>query len=231
MTWCIIDARMPAKAKETLKKEFKIVDFRSKDLVYESISGHPDVFMHPINDKLLVAPNLPKKYFNWLKENQINYRVGKQRVGKKYPDTAYYNVASGDGLFVHKEKITDPTLLEELAGLQFIHTNQAYSRCNTLILDSKNIITSDAGLHKTMPDSFLVNPRGILLPGFINGFFGGCCGVFNKKVFITGKLDNHSQGKDIRNYIEKANYEIVELYDGPLFDGGGIFFVEEKKTD
>jgi hypothetical protein len=226
MKWCIIDARMPGAAKDVLREEFTVVDFRSKDLVYESISGHPDVFMHQINNKLIVSTNLPKKYFNWLKDNDINYRVGRNKLGKKYPDTAYYNVASGDGIFIHKEKVTDPNLLEELADYRFIHTNQAYSRCNTLILDSKNIITSDAGLHKTMPETLLVNPRGILLPGFINGFFGGCCGIYQKKVYITGALKHHKQGEEIKEFIEKAGFEIVELYDGPLFDGGGIFFVE-----
>lgn len=228
MKWCIIDARMPAMAKEILKKEFTLVDFRSKDLVYEAISGHPDAFMHQVGNKLIVSTNLPKKYFNWLKDNDINYRVGRNKLGKKFPETAYYNVASGDGIFIHKEDVTDPTLLEELEGFRFIHTNQAYSRCNTLILDSKNIITSDAGLHKTIPESFMVNPRGILLPGFINGFFGGCCGIYKKKVYIIGSLKHHSQGDDIRSFIEKAGFEIVELYDGPLFDGGGIFFVESE---
>jgi hypothetical protein len=228
MKWCIIDARMPSAAKDILRKEFTLVDFRSKDLVYEAISGHPDVFMHQVNNKLIVSTNLPKKYFNWLKDNDINYRVGRNKLGKKYPDTAYYNVASGDGIFIHKEDITDPVLSEELTDFRFIHTNQAYSRCNTLILDSKNIITSDAGLHKTMPETLLVNPRGILLPGFINGFFGGCCGIYQKKVYITGSLKHHKQGEEIKAFIEKAGFEIVELYDGPLFDGGGIFFVESK---
>ena len=226
MKWCIVDARMPGAAKDILREEFSLVDFRSKDLVYEAISGHPDAFMHQVNDKLIVSTNLPKKYFNWLKDNDINYRVGRNKLGKKYPDTAYYNVASGDGIFIHKEDVTDGNLLDELKDHRFIHTNQAYSRCNTLILDSQNIITSDAGLHKTMPETLLVNSRGILLPGFINGFFGGCCGIYKKKVYIIGSLKHHKQGEEIRDFIENAGFEIVELYDGPLFDGGGIFFVE-----
>lgn len=226
MKWCIIDARMPGAAKEVLRSEFNVLDFRSKDLVYEPISGHPDVFMHQVNDKLIVSTNLPKKYFNWLKDNNINYRVGRNKVGKKYPETAYYNVASGDGIFIHKEGITDPNLMQELEGLQFIHTNQAYSRCNTLILDSEHIITSDAGLHKTLDNTLLVNPQGILLPGFINGFFGGCCGIYQKQVYLIGSLKHHKQGVEIKNFIEKAGFTIVELYDGPLFDGGGIFFID-----
>ena len=229
MKWCIIDARMPKEAKDVLRKEFEIVDFRSKDLVYEAISGHPDVFMHQINNKLIVDTNLPKKYFNWLKDNNINYRVGRNKLGKKYPETAYYNVSSGDGLFIHKEDITDPILTEELADYRFIHTNQAYSRCNTLILDANHIITSDSGLNKQMPETLLVNPRGILLPGFIHGFFGGCCGIYQNKVYIIGSLKHHKQGAEIGAFIQNAGFEIVELYDGPLFDGGGIFFVESEK--
>lgn len=227
MKWCIIDARIPAVAKEVLRNEFTVVDFRSNNLVYDAISGHPDVFMHQVNDKLIVSTNLPKKYFNWLKEYNINYRVGRNKLGKKYPETAYYNVASGDGIFIHKEDITDPNLLEEFKDFQFIHTNQAYSRCNTIIIDSKNIITSDAGLHKSLPNSLMVNPKGIILPGFINGFFGGCCGIYQKKVYIIGSLKHHSQGDEIKTYIQNAGFDIVELYDGPLFDGGGIFFIDQ----
>jgi hypothetical protein len=226
MKWCIIDARLPKAAKDRLRADYQVLDFRSKDKVYEAISGHPDIFMCAVNDKLIVAPNLPKKYFNWLKEQDINYRVGRNKLGAKYPQTAFYNVACGDGIFIHKEGITDSTLAEELKGFRFIHTNQAYSRCNTLILDAGHIITSDAGLHKSLPDSLFVNPKEILLPGFINGFFGGCCGIDDKKVLLTGSLKQHSRGKEIRAFIEEAGFELIELYDGPLFDGGGIFIVE-----
>jgi len=225
MKWCIIDARMPKAAKEILRKKYKVLDFRSQDKVYEAISGHPDVFMAQVEDKLIVATNLPKKYFNWLKENGINYRVGRNKLGAKYPETAIYNAAIGDGIFIHKAEITDPVLVEELVDYRFIHTNQAYSRCNTLILDTDHIITSDAGLHKTLENTLYVHPKEIKLPGFINGFFGGCCGVDKKTVYITGSLKHHSQGAEIGDYIAKAGFEVVELYDGPLFDGGGIFFV------
>ena len=227
MKWCIVDARVPGKAKDALREEFELVDFRSKDIVYEAISGHPDVFIHQVNKKLLVATNLPKKYFNWLKDNDLNYRVGKMKVGKKYPDTAHYNVASGDGIFIHKEGVTDPNLSEEFADFKFIHTNQAYSRCNTLVLNEDHIITSDAGLNKLLPKSLLIVSKGILLPGFIHGFFGGCCGVYEGKVYLIGSLKHHSQGDEIRAFIEKAGFTLVELYDGPLFDGGGLIFVEK----
>ena len=31
-------------------------------------------------------------------------------------------------------------------------------------------------------------------------------------------------GKIVKDYLQFLSYEIVELYDGPLFDGGSILF-------
>ena len=79
------------------------------------------------------------------------------------------------------------------------------------------------GLH---PCSLFVNSHKINLEGFPHGFFGGCCGVLENTVFINGSLSHHPDGSIVRDYLESINYEIVELYDGPLTDTGSIIFVE-----
>jgi hypothetical protein len=70
-----------------------------------------------------------------------------------------------------------------------------------------------------------VSAENILLPGFPHGFFGGCCGVLEDKVFINGSLDQFPEVEKVRQYLEDLGYGIVELAEGPLVDVGSILFV------
>ncbi|MCF8386230.1 MAG: hypothetical protein K9G47_00005, partial [Bacteroidales bacterium] len=65
----------------------------------------------------------------------------------------------------------------------------------------------------------------IILPGQKHGFLGGCCGVWKDSLFIIGNLDHFSEGEKIRKFVSEAGFRIIELYDGPLFDGGNVLFV------
>jgi hypothetical protein len=48
----------------------------------------------------------------------------------------------------------------------------------------------------------------------------------NDTVFITGSLAHFVEGASVRKFLEELQYKIVELYDGPLFDGGGVLFLD-----
>ncbi|MDR2970719.1 MAG: hypothetical protein LBU83_02140, partial [Bacteroidales bacterium] len=116
---------------------------------------------------------------------------------------------------------------QHAAGKKLIHTTQGYTRCNLLPLSDTAFLCSDRNIEKNLLrqgiDILFVRPEEILLPGVRHGFIGGCCGVFGKTVVIIGSLSKHSQGDEIRKFLEKHNMEIIELYDGALWDGGGIF--------
>ena len=94
-------------------------------------------------------------------------------------------------------------------------------------LPGEKFITSDVGIFKQLKknnlDVLFVEPKGIILKGFKNGFFGGCCGVENNRVFIAGSLSYFPEGGKINKFLD--GFEIIELYDGPLLDVGSIFFV------
>jgi hypothetical protein len=100
-----------------------------------------------------------------------------------------------------------------------------------LVLSDNHYITSDRGIEKVLKKHgfsvLYINPAEIILPGMKNGFFGGCCGIFGNTVFIIGNLDFYKEGKIVRKFIKELGYKIVELYDGPLFDGGGLFIIDE----
>ena len=224
----IVDKKISPEAKIHLRTLGKLMELETDGIVYPSISGHPDIFFAQVAEQLIVAPNLPREYFIILDKEKIKYTLGTKPVGKQYPDTAKYNLASSKTCLVHNTNITDPRILARCADKNIIEVKQGYSRCNLIFLDDSHAITSDAGIYRSLAEheinTLLVNPKGIILPGFSHGFFGGCCGVFQNTLYILGSLDRFDDGEKVRAFVQAANFEIVELCDTPLFDGGGILF-------
>lgn len=221
----IIDKKIPIQAKENLKKYGELLELQTEGIVYPSISGHPDIFLFQYENKLVVSPQFPNEIREILNENGIYFHHGKSDLEYKYPKTAFYNVAAADGVFIGNSSTTDAKILELSKGKIWIESPQAYSRCNNIILDNQHILTSEITVHNCHIDSLFIEPKQIVLEGFSNGFFGGCASLYDKKLFLIGSLSFHPQGDEIKKYCAKLNIEIVELYDGPFFDGGGIFFI------
>lgn len=221
-----IDARAPHLAKETLRKHGEVVDFLSSGICYDAISGHPDIFMFQHPGGLIVAPNLPEVYRNRLAEQGTNVITGIQAVGPEYPATAYYNALFTNIGILHNKKITDEKVASTHARL--IHCRQGYVRCTTIQI-GETFYTSDVGVEKTLLDNdckvLFVNPQNIALQGVKYGFFGGCLGVYSKKVYFCGAIKYLDVYKILVEQIEKEGFELIELYPGPMLDVGGIFFI------
>jgi len=177
----------------------------------------------------VVSPSLPNKYLQRIKEQQLQYIIGNQASSIQHPASVHYNAAVNDRYLVHRLEFTDPVILQNCHTLKKIPVKQAYTRCNLLLLRDDHYITSDRGIHKNLQRSGLegifVSPEGILLPGFPNGFIGGALGLLDNTIFIIGSLAYFAEGGTVRKFLEDLQYKIVELYDGPLFDGGGILFL------
>lgn len=225
----IIDKKIPKEAKKKLSGFGEIIEFSTIGITYEAISGHSDVFFCKTDKALIIATNLPEHFKNILKNKNISFIEGIKKVGQKYPETAHYNAAISENYIIHNFDFTDENILKNTSPKRKIQINQAYSRCSILPLKGNNFITSDKGIQKTLSenkiDHLYVSPEKIILPGFLNGFIGGCCGVFEDKIFLMGSLKYFPDGEKFKKFVEKLNYEIIELYDGPLFDGGSILFV------
>ena len=228
----IIDKKLPYKAKTALSDFGEIIELSTSNITYEAISGHPDIFFCKTNNKLIVAPNLPNHYLKILKDKNIFFIFGNENIKSKYPSTAIYNSVVTENFLLHNTKITDKVISENTKELKQIHVNQAYTRCNLLPLKNDSFITSDKGIYKTLIKENLnvlfVSPIGILLKGFKNGFFGGACGVYENKVFILGSLKYFPEGEKVKAFLKELNYEIIELYDGPLIDGGNLIFIDVR---
>lgn len=225
-----IDERSPEPSKKKLSQFGKVVGFITENITYQAISGHPDIFMFQDKDCLIVAPNIPIYYKEILKEYNKKFLEGQKSIGISYPESARYNAVSTHNLLIHNLEITDVVILKHLANHKKIHINQGYSRCNLIALNAENFISSDVGIQNALIRNGLnchfVCPDTISLPGYPHGFFGGCFGIYRDNFFLNGNLKFLPENKKIREFIEAQNIKIIELHDGPLFDGGGVFFIE-----
>jgi len=227
----IIDKRIPLEAKLKLKTFGELLELETTGITYDAISGHPDIFFcQALDNTLIVASNLPEYYFNALSNNKISFIKGELEVGNKYPSTAHYNIVVTDKYLIHNTKYTDRKILDQNLDKTIINTKQAYTRCNLISLGDNSFITSDDGIYKTLTslkfNVLNISPLDIELPTFDHGFFGGVCGVYKEKVFINGSLNYHRQGEQIFDFITTLGYSIIELYDGKLYDGGSILFID-----
>jgi len=223
------DARLPVEAIKNLSAFGTFVPFATRGITYEAVSGHPDLFFCQQQQQVVVAPNVPERYLKVLQNHGLSFVKGKLPVGKFYPQTSRYNAVVSNNFLIHNAKHTDSSLIETFVKKEFIHVNQGYTRCNLLLLNDSLFITSDNGIFKQLQKKHLdvhyFSPTGILLPCFGHGFLGGCLGIFENMVFVTGSFFRFPEGEKLSTLLESRHYKIVELYDGPLYDGGSLFFI------
>jgi len=225
----IVNKQVPEQAIKTLSKFGEPVLFETQNITYPQISNHPDIFFCIGNNQLIAAPNTPEKFLSLLKKNGVNTIIGGNPVGTAYPESATYNAVVTNRFLIHNLSITDPVVLKTFNHLEHINIPQGYGRCSLLPLTNNRFITSDRGIANALKqkgmDVLYVNPQGIILPGFNNGFFGGTAGVLNNQIFIAGSLNHYNEGEKVRAFLEQGGFEIIELYNDPLFDTGSILFV------
>ncbi len=227
----LCDSKMPATAKARLAEYGEIVEFATRGITYDAISGHPDIFFCPTPVGLIVAPNLSEKYYSVLKKHAINYTVGQMPVGVKYPDSARYNALVNDTYLIQNPMISDPTISEINPGLDIINVKQGYVRCNLVGLPGGSFITSDRGIEKSLmqysKEVLFVDPSSVKLSGFENGFIGGACGLSENKLFLCGSLRYINERDQIEALAARSGVQIIELYDGMPVDVGTILFLKD----
>jgi len=230
----IIDARIPQEAKDFLGNIGEVFQLHSKNIVYDSIKGHPDIFLLQMEELVIMAPNAPIKLKEIFKKHRIPFLWGKTKLGKEHPETVHYNAVCTKDFLIHKEGLTDSCILHETEKKKFIPVSQAYTRCNLLSLSDGSFITSDRGIDKRLTNEglevYYFNSDDVVLEGQEHGFLPGAMGVFNKSVYILGHLGFYSEGERLRQLMASKNMDIIELYKGPIIDGGGIFFHESFES-
>ena len=226
----ITDKKILPQAKKKLGEFGELLLLETSNIVYPSISGHADIFFCIAENKVIIAPNLPKQYINILVKNNISFKMGSLSLKKKYPFTAYYNALVSDMHIIHNQSFSDISIMQTFPKKEYIHVNQGYTRCNLIHLKNNTFITSDKGIQSVLIkkgfNCVYINPKQIMLENCGNGFFGGCCGVFNNKLFINGSIKYLEESKEIIKLTQHCEIDIIELSNKALTDIGSIYFVE-----
>lgn len=223
----IVNKNINDEALRTLRKEGKTVTFYHDNFPYDYLAGHVDLFITGYNKTIVAAPDTPEYLIKTLQENGCKIIKGTNRAVSHFPQCASYNAAVSENLFIHNTRYSDPVLLEQTADKKIISVNQGMTRCSTVIIDEKSVITSDRGIYTAVInnglDALYTSPDDIILEGQKYGLFGGCCGIFKKTLYINGNLSLKTDGSKIKTFAESRGIKIVELADTPLTDVGSIF--------
>jgi len=230
----VIDPRVPSKAKDRLKKmNFYIVEAPLHEKLSGPVQGHPDMMLFSYGKKVIYEPRL-EDIAGLLRNNGYECVKGAEIKSSIYPKDIIYNACSlGDKVIRYEGRVERN--IENLKG-GFIKVRQGYVKCSVIPIDDKHIITSDKGIYDkcnagaVIDRPLLVKPGYVRLPGHKTGFIGGTSGVFKNNVFFLGSLRCHPDGNAIRDFIKSAGKNVIELYDGPLYDAGTIYFFEASTS-
>ncbi len=228
----IIDHRMPEAAKRSLQKLGPLIEIPSMPRLYDAIAAHPDIFFCQTPFGLVYAPQLPSTIIERLTNLGVNCVKGEESVFAPYPTTAKYNAVATEKLLIHKLSVTDARIKAFYKLDQQVNIAQAYSRCNLLELGGDAFITSDHGIYKSLIQKqievLLCSTDMVQLQGFRNGFFPGCCGLYEDTVYVCGNPELLPDFDEVERFCNKHGKHLKALYDGALVDVGGILILDEN---
>jgi len=118
-------------------------------------------------------------------------------------------------------------------GLILIDVRQGYTKCNTVVVDSNSLITSDKGIYNTLSQytdlkCILVQPGHVKLTGYSTGFIGGASGRVGDYMIFHGNLKNHPNFTDMSQFIESRGLKVFWFEEFPLTDIGSIIELKES---
>ncbi len=229
--YAIIDYRANNEIKKYLNKlNIKLITTVKCSDLQEPVDGHPDMVMHPIDEKtFVVAPNVFDYYKSVLNNIGIKVIKGGKTLCRNYPEDIAYNVARIGRYAVHNTHHTDQVLkyyLEE-ANIEFIHVNQGYTKCSLSAVGKNKAVTSDFSIHEKIKsyniDCMFINPEVVYLKGYNHGFIGGCTGLINEKIFLsTGKIFDKIIIDAFKQFIQSSGYLYEEASSQQIIDLGSI---------
>lgn len=191
-----------------------------------SVSGHPDMQIVQVGEKVIVNPGSFEFFKKYLEGKKVV--CGKIEVQGKYPEYTAYNVALCGNYALHNFKYTDPVVLAELENYEKISVKQGYTKCS-VVTTPYGIITADEGIAKTVKNTLLecvlVSEGEISLPGKQNGFLGGASGYHEGVLYFAGDVTVHPDYEKIKKICEKTGIEIRCLSNDKLADIGSIIII------
>ena len=197
------------------------------------VSSHADMLFCVLDNTIFCYEDYVKdnKLCNILKDLGYDIVFVSNECKKEYPYDISLNVlVMGKTIFCNK-KYTSNEILEyaEFNGYTIKNIKQGYSACSTLVLDSKNAITSDPSVFNALielkKNVLLIDNSNIELKGYNCGFVGGSTGAFNNKLYLFGELEYIQECDRFNKFVSDLDYVIEPILQGGVYDFGGVKFI------
>lgn len=166
---------------------------------------------------------------------ELHLITAEKHQGSQYPLDIGLNACEVGNFIFCNEQHTDAEVLRSAQerGKLIVNVRQGYSRCSVCILDEEHIITADPSLEEAAKrcgiEVLRITPGFFELPGYDHGFIGGSCVKLHKNTLaFTGHITGHCNEREILEFINKCNINVVYLTDRRCFDIGTIIPVKEE---
>ena len=201
----------------------------------EPVASHPDMLLFFAPDAIFCTKSYYQIAARELDEISSVYGAPIRQIEKEFENT-YPNDVLLNALPVGKQLICNTkTVADELLnlGLELCHVNQGYTKCSSLPLGDKAIITADPTVAKCADergiDVLQIQKGHISLSGYNYGFIGGCASFAPRggmnTVFFCGDVLGHPDAEKIKKFCQKHEYRAVSCGEFPLCDVGTIFMI------
>jgi hypothetical protein len=237
VTHAIVDKKAPQEFLKNLEK-LKITPILSTEVatVNPCLSTHPDMqIFHAGSNKVVCEPSVYKYYSDMLTPLELEVVCGKTSLKSNYPNDIAYNIARVGSYALHKKSHTDMQILSIFTSnnVSIINVAQGYTKCAVCIVAKNAIITSDAGIAKTLKESdievLLIEAGDIALEGMDYGFIGGTGGLISPNLLaFCGNIEKHVDYCKIKSFAKKYDVDLVSLYSGKLVDIGSIIPIKQE---
>lgn len=197
------------------------------------VASHADMVFRVLDDSVFFDKIYEERYpgvvAKIVQAGGFKKVVTKEPLGEKYPDDVKFNVLVGKDFAAAKCGALSPELEQKIAcsGRELVPVNQGYAACSCLLANGA-LVTADRGIASALEkylDVLLITPGHIALPPYNEGFIGGASGFDGERVYFVGDISSHPDGEQTVSHLSAHGIQAVSLFDGELFDVGGIVFI------
>ena len=209
---------------------FRIIPADTISVFHMPEQNHTDMQCLKINDKyFLLNECIDLKHY--LKS--LNSTVISQKAGKIYPQNVLLNCLYLNNVLYGKLSAVADEVKKycNKNNIRTVNVNQGYTRCSTLVIDEKAVITADSSIANALENNGVevlkICEGHIFLEDLDYGFIGGASGKIGNTIFFFGNIKNHPDFEKINDFITRNNRIIKILCkEMTLTDIGGIVKME-----
>ena len=231
----VVDSRIPRPCAEQLSRlGYGLVSLPKFSSLQDPVSAHPDMLLFFAGSTLLCHEDyltVAKNELSELAECGYDVITSSEHIAEAYPHDVLFNALRiGKRIYCRADSVSNLILdFAKRHGYEVRGVKQGYSKCSVCTIGERAAITADPSLCRAMREDgmevLLISSGGIVLDGYDTGFIGGCSGEDGDRIYFSGNIFLHPDGKRIDDFCKAHGKTAVSLSDEPLVDIGTMFFI------